>query len=60
MCEPMGGLGFEQLEAAELMGMSRRTFRRRSRRFGEEGEEEAFGPAARAPVGLGGPGGSRR
>ena len=31
--------GLSQLEAAELMGMSERTFRRWSRRFDEDGEE---------------------
>src|SRR5271169_1037053 len=45
-----------QGEAAELLGVSERTFRRWRNRYDEEGEAGLFGPAARQGVGQAGSG----
>ena len=46
-----------QEEAAELLGVSERTFRRWTRRYEEEGEAGLVGPPARQGVGQAGSGG---
>ena len=49
---------FSQLEAAELLGVGERTFRRWRQRFEDDGEAGLVGPAARQGLGQAGSGGS--